>query len=116
MRIVKSLLTFGVIFGLSTIGVSAQDQEGEDGGKMTIEFQPPKDSALKSLAEALEASEFFTEMADGVNETYHLPRNLPVYFRQCDTVNAFYDRNKEEMTICYELVARFKALFDANEG
>jgi hypothetical protein len=99
---------------LSTLTVT--NASGEDtSGQMTVQFQAPSNDDLKPLADALAASTFFQEMADGVNESYKLPRDLPVYFRQCDRVNAFYDPNKKEITMCYELIARVNALYDENE-
>ena len=118
MRIVSSVLVCSLALSLISFKASAEEEQEatEEGtGHMSVKFEAPADSAFKSLAESLEASKFFDDMADGVNETYSLPQDLPVYFRQCNTVNAFYDPSKKEMTICYELVARVKAMYDANK-
>ena len=69
MKIVAPLLILATIINVSPSQVVAQEDEDTAGGTMTVTFEEPKDANLQTLAEALEESEFFSEMANGVNET-----------------------------------------------
>lgn len=44
-------------------------------------------------------------MAKDLNETFALPKDVTLTFAECGTVNAFYDSQKKQISICYELIA-----------
>ena len=46
-------------------------------------------------------------MTDWLNQTYRLPYDVPIFFFECNTTNAYYDPNAKEIVLCYELVKQF---------
>lgn len=72
------------------------------GAKVTINFEKPTTPTaaflVETFAEPLQG--FATDLAD----TYVLPRDIAVTYKNCDEVNAWYDPDAGTITMCYELV------------
>jgi hypothetical protein len=64
---------------------------------------PYKNPALRTVAEAMCERHLLDAFALLVNQTFKLPKNLPIVGAECGQSNAFYDRNKVAIVICYEL-------------
>lgn len=71
MRIVASLLIFAVIVSLPATRALAKDEGQKGAGTMTVEFQPPKDGGLKTLAAT--ALFFLHEMGHAFIDLMEIP-------------------------------------------
>lgn len=49
-----------------------------------------------------------------LNGVFSLPANVPVVLRECGEVNAFYDSESGEISLCYELVEHYAEIFMAD--
>ncbi len=51
-------------------------------------------------------------LADELNKFFALPHDVFMRYDECGEPNAFYDRDKKEIIMCYELVDDFYELFE----
>lgn len=84
---------------------------GKDAGDFKIGFAPEKGKKPKKLDADLQKS--FQGLADGLNETFALPHDVYIAAAECGESNAFYDSEKKQLLMCYELYAEFDELFKA---
>lgn len=56
------------------------------------------------LAMTLRKERLFEDVADALNDSLKLPRDLPIVHLSCGEENAFYDPNAGELHMCYELL------------
>ena len=75
----------------------------EAGSAESPEERKELDEELKSLEEA----------AAALNKAFSLPHDILIGFDGCDEPNAFYDPEKREITVCYELVS---GIYDSFRG
>jgi hypothetical protein len=73
-----------------------------DRGNFRVVYQPSK--KLKGLAVAVKEAKALAHLVPKLNESFALPKDLPVLFADCGTPNAFYDPERVQITICYEFV------------
>lgn len=106
--IVRAVLALGLCASMSCGG----DDEGNgneggskqpDRGDIEVAFEAPPDRETELLAEALQDG--FEDVAEGLNETFAFPRDLPVTHERCGEANAFYDPETGKLTMCYELLS-----------
>lgn len=83
-----------------------------DKGDFRVTIKPPKDPDLKQLADIFTETRALHALAEGLNSALALPRNVAIILQDCGEPNAYYDGDKHEVVVCYELVARFEELFD----
>ena len=88
---------------VTTAPVSAQSPGN---GQLSVSYDPGADSRSNQIANSLRELAVFDALGQSVNESVHLPRNLFATFRNCGLANAFYDPQKLEIVMCYELIAR----------
>jgi hypothetical protein len=89
----------------------AADEESEgrgseirDRGDIEIHWTKAPDPISKALSDGLREEEAFEALAEGLNESLKLPRDLQVTHESCDEENAFYDPTRGTLTMCYELL------------
>ena len=87
-------------------------------GKASVRYEAPETEAFKEIMTDLKARGVLEEVADSINEEINLPVNLALVAAECGEVNAFYDPNKRQITLCYELMEFFAGLHftDAEES
>lgn len=76
-----------------------------DRGDMKVSFE--KTTKYKALADVMRAGKILDEVVEDLNASLLLPKNLPVVFRECKAVNAYFDPNTGKINMCYELVQFF---------
>ena len=88
------------------------DDEYEDRGDFYITYKPnpnslytgepgiPYDTAIAWLKN----QELLETEVEFLNEYFRLPYDVEVVAQECDEINAFYDWEKKQLVICYELV------------
>ena len=65
---------------------------------------PFKNPALRTAADAMCTGKLLAAFASLTNQAFRLPKPLAIVGIQCNQSNAFYDRDKTAVFICYELV------------
>jgi hypothetical protein len=50
-------------------------------------------------------------IASSFNQSFALPADLTISFKECGEPNAFYDHGKKRITFCYELIERLDDIF-----
>lgn len=80
---------------------TAQDAQG---GTISVSYAPGINDASDELASILRDAAVFEDLAGGISETIHLPADMLVEFRNCETANAFYDPKSQQIVMCYELM------------
>ena len=86
-----------------------------DKGDFTLSFVKPAGESEKAVYNILKNDDTFKNLIDEVNHTIGLPRNIPVHFRSCGEANAFYDPEKRDISMCYELFLEYINLLDDEE-
>lgn len=84
------------------------------GGAIRVVYEPGSDLAWEEFAQAQQAQMVFQEVAPVIGEALHLPNDITTRFRNCGEANAFYNPGKQEITMCYELIAAVQSSFEAN--
>ena len=87
----------------------------EDEGDVAVIWDDPAEYG--DWASALQQTEIPQLIADGVNSTYALPRDLTLGHAVCDMENAFYITGEDTIIICYEMVVGiYSAFYQADWG
>lgn len=81
----------------------------KDTGDFKIGFAPEKGRKQKKIDPDLQKS--FQGLADGLNETFALPTDVYIAVAECGESNAFYDSEKKQLLMCYELYSELDELF-----
>jgi hypothetical protein len=74
--------------------------------------QAPGEDA-ETRAEVEDEEKSLEEAAAELNKAFSLPHDIFIGFDRCDEPNAFYDPEKKQVTVCYELV---EDLYEAFKG
>jgi hypothetical protein len=72
--------------------------------KLTVDVHQRFQDILKQIG-------VYETLAKGLNATLKLDRTIPIQLTECHTVNAFWDPNRKELLMCYELMAYFMETF-----
>ncbi len=83
-----------------------------DKGDVEIVYAFPQDEVFQKIYEVLQETQEFETIADRLNSSYALPKNLTVKFKKCDEANAFYVNSKIE--VFYELIQQYVEIFGDN--
>ncbi|HYL98926.1 MAG TPA: DUF4344 domain-containing metallopeptidase, partial [Blastocatellia bacterium] len=81
----------------------------KDAGDFKVVYKSTKKYA--EMEAIIKDSKMFDEVAAGLNETFALPIDLPIVFTECGEENAYYDPDKGEIRMCYELLQQFLEMF-----
>ena len=68
----------------------------------------------EARSESEDEEKALEEVAAGLNKTFSLPHDIFLSFDECGDPNAFYDPEKKQVTVCYELVSSFYEAFRAD--
>lgn len=75
-----------------------------------VRYDAPADEKLIPYQRLVQNGRLLEEMADTLNESFRLPRDLTLTALQCNQVNAFYDPGLHAVKICYEYARSFWGL------
>ncbi len=73
----------------------------KDTGDFKIGFAPEKGKKKPKMDADLQKS--FQGLADGLNETFALPSDVYIAVGECGESNAFYNSERKQLLMCYEL-------------
>lgn len=76
-------------------------------GKLVLQYDEPIDPRMYKYYTALTKTEIFELLIEPINEMFYFERDLPIIFSECGQVNAYYKRDDQTITMCYELLDYF---------
>lgn len=83
-------------------------------GRAAPFYDDARGDTQKQIAEAVKKSQFAERMANLVNGVVRLKTNLNVGFASCGQPNAFYNRQKGAVVVCYDLIELMAKLAKAD--
>ncbi len=87
------------------------------GGKVIVSFDAPTTDLGRAMMPMFRDSGAMEEIANELERAIVWPRDFHIVFRDCQEVNAWYDPQKGEITMCYQLIDFFsKIVFEAEQG
>ena len=72
---------------------------------LRLAFAPTLDDADQAIADAMQKNGLFQVLADDLNATLAMPRPMTALLTQCGEPKAFYNPDRGEAVLCYELLA-----------
>ena len=69
-----------------------------------------KSAEYRELAKELDTSGLLRELASGMNDLFVLEHDLALRFRECGEPNAYYDADRREVSVCFELIGNYYEL------
>ena len=84
---------------------------GKSGGAFRLTYAPVKDPDYREVRDLFREAGLLEEAVQGLNETFRIPRDVEVTLRECGEPNAYYESGSRRISLCYELVAYYAAIF-----
>ena len=92
-----------------------QHEPIEDRGQFTVSYEKPEDATFEDAYAMVSTDNAFGEVTSALNETFALPADLNVVFKQCEEF-AYYDPSEKQLTFCYEIIPYLEQIYtDAAE-
>jgi hypothetical protein len=76
----------------------------EDEPMLRLAFAPTADEADQAIADALRENGLFQVLTDDLNATLAMPRPVRALLTQCGEPQAFYNADRGEAVLCYEML------------
>lgn len=100
----KGLIACIVISVLLIITGCQQQAPFQDKGDFKVVYEWAEHPVAIKLEDIFKRTKFFESLADALNENLILPQDVPIILTECGIPNAFYNREKKTITMCYELM------------
>jgi hypothetical protein len=101
--------------GAGRVSAQAVQAKAPDKGDFKIGFGDAKEKKNGwSKKEVADDQKELEGVAAELNKAIALPHDVYIHFGECGQANAFYDPQKKQITVCYELVASFYTAFAAD--
>ena len=84
----------------------------EDLGDIFVFYEETDDDEFEEIREVLEDSAYFDDIVADLNESLAFPNDIDVIFTSCGESNAYYYPEEITITMCYELIAEYMAIFE----
>lgn len=88
--------------------------EMRDTGDFQVRYGKVRDAGYREWQEAFQESRLLEDTVEELNGVFSLPADVPVVLRECGEVNAFYDPENREISLCYEMVEDLSEMFFAD--
>jgi len=76
----------------------------EDQPALELAFAPTVDDADQAIADAVRENGLFQVLTDDLNATLVMPRRITALITQCGEPRAFYNPDRGEAVLCYEML------------
>ncbi len=76
-----------------------------DRGDFVARYVPTSNPNFAEVERVFREARILEEIAGHLNQTFSLPHDVPIDFRECGEPNAFYDPEAKQIHMCYEFVA-----------
>jgi hypothetical protein len=80
-------------------------------GRIQVRYGPTQSEAGKALEQQLRRSRAYETLAAMLSALFSLPYDIPITLTDCGQENAFWDPEKKQLTICYEMIVFASKLF-----
>ncbi len=90
---------------------SDEKKQPEDKGDFKVVSTPVKKAEYTELEKELRESKLLETIAADLNDTIALPFDILISFDECNEVNAFYDPEKRQISMCLELIEDLHDVF-----
>jgi hypothetical protein len=81
----------------------------EDEPTLRLAFAPTFDEADQAIADAVRANGLFQVLTDDLNASLAMPRAVTALLTQCGEAKAFYNADRGEAVLCYEMLGALVA-------
>lgn len=82
-----------------------------DAGNFVVLYEETENEDYQELEAIFMETQLLEGTVEELNKVFALPSKVPVVFRECGEVNAFYDPEEREISLCYELVEHYAGMF-----
>lgn len=95
--------------GASAAAAAALEQV-RDSGDFQVRYGK-RSAEYREWEEVFKETRLLEVTAEELNGVFALPVNVPVVLRECGEVNAFYDPETREISLCYEMIEDLAAVY-----
>jgi hypothetical protein len=85
-----------------------------DTGDFVVQYEETGNESYQEMEAIFKETRLLEDTVQELNGVFMLPKNVPVVLRECGEVNAFYDPESGEISLCYELVEHYSEIFMAD--
>lgn len=86
------------------IRAAPEGAPAEDEPMLRLAFAPTFDPADQAIADAVRENGLFQMLTDDLNATLAMPRGVTALLTQCGEPRAFYNPDRGEAVLCYEML------------
>lgn len=86
----------------------------EDTGDFVVQYEATTNEHYLELEALFQETRLLENTVEGLNAAFALPADVPVVMRECGAVNAFWNPETGEISLCYELVEHYSEIFLAD--
>jgi hypothetical protein len=86
----------------------------EDTGDFVVQYGETTNEDYLELEAAFQETRLLEDTVEELNGAFALPADVPVVMQECGEVNAFWDPEAGEISLCYELVEHYFEIFLAD--
>lgn len=105
-----------LLSGSLPLTIASQQPARASAGKFKVVYLQVKKKDYQAFQEELKKERVLEGIVADLNDTFVLPSDITLTFGECGEANAFYDPEKQRVTMCYELVESFYDAFRAEEN
>lgn len=80
-------------------------QPPKNAGDLALDYAPAVEQGNDLIAQAMQKNQLFDALTDEVNAALFLPRKTRALLTECRKPQSFYNPDRHEIVICYELLA-----------
>lgn len=85
-----------------------------DTGDFIVQYGETSNEDYQQMEAIFRETRLLEDTVKELNGVFALPTDVPVVLRECGEVNAFYDPESGEISICYELIEHYSEIFMAD--
>jgi hypothetical protein len=90
--------------GPATVRAAPEGAAAEDEPALRLAFAPTIDEADQAIADAVRENGLFQLLTDDFNARFAMPRAVTALLTQCGEARAFYNADRGEAVLCYEML------------
>lgn len=89
--------------------------EVRDTGNFVVRYEKTENEDYQELEAIFKETRLLEDTVQELDNVFALPAQVPVVFKECGDVNAFYDPETREISLCWELVEYYAGMFLSEE-
>ncbi|HEX5719994.1 MAG TPA: DUF4344 domain-containing metallopeptidase [Thermoanaerobaculia bacterium] len=86
-----------------------------DTGDFVVRYEKAENEDYQELEAIFKETRLLEDTVQELNNVFALPSQVPVVFKECGDVNAFYEPETQEISLCWELVEYYAGMFLSEE-